>query len=136
MFPELMARQQSDLHGCIIANRFKTFVFWLFFFTLTPFSRSEFYLYGYLLKQRVEFLETSLDISLRQALELAPRLQNFFMLNSVEHDILNVHKYKHIKKLGLFSAQISLECFFPLINVKMPTVGILTFMSRKIFILS
>ena len=35
-------------------------------------------------------------------------------------------------------AQISLECyFFPLINVKMPTIiGIFTFMSRKNFMLS
>ena len=26
----------------------------------------------------------------------------FFMLNSVEHEILNVHKYKDIKKSGFF----------------------------------
>ena len=64
--------------------------------------------------------------------------KTFFMLNSVEHEILNAHKYKNIKKFGLFKAQLSLECYFsPLIHVKMPTiVGILTFMSRKIFILS
>ena len=44
-----------------------------------------------------------------------PRLPNFFMLNSIEHEI------------------------FLLLNVKMPTiVGILTFMSRKnsIFVLA
>ena len=60
------------------------------------------------------------------------------MLNSVEHEILNAHKYKDIKKFGLFSAQISLERYFsPLINVKMTIiVGILTFMSRKNFMLS
>ena len=60
------------------------------------------------------------------------------MLNSFEHEILNAHKYKNIKKFGLFSAQISLECyFFPLLNVKMPTtVGILTFYERENFILS
>ena len=53
------------------------------------------------------------------------------MLN---YDILNVHKYENIKK---FYIQISLECYFVLlINVKMPTiVGILTFMSRKNFML-
>ena len=34
----------------------------------------------------------------------------------VEHEILNVHKYKTIKKFGFFKAQISLE-FSPLINV-------------------
>ena len=44
----------------------------------------------------------------------------FFMLNSVVNEILNTHML-----------------FFPIINVKMPTiVGILTFMSRKIFMLS
>ena len=60
--------------------------------------------------------------------------KTIFMLNSVEHKILNAHKCKNIKKFGSFSAQISLECyFFPLINVKLPTiVGILTFMGRKI----
>ena len=41
-----------------------------------------------------------------------------------------------IKKFGLYLAHMSLE-FFPLINVKMPTiVGILTFMSEKSFNLS
>ena len=65
------------------------------------------------------------------------------MLSSVELTILNTHKYKNIKKFGLYSAQISLECYFsPLINVKMPTivgiltlptiVGILTFMSGEL----
>ena len=28
--------------------------------------------------------------------------KTFFMLNSVEHEILNAHKYKSIKKFGLF----------------------------------
>ena len=36
----------------------------------------------------------------------------FFMLNSAEHEILNVHKYKNIKKLSIFQAQVSLECYF------------------------
>ena len=66
------------------------------------------------------------------------------MLNSVEHEIFNAHKYKDIKKFNFFKAQISLECYFsPLINVKMPTivdiltfVGIPTFMGRKNFMLS
>ena len=39
--------------------------------------------------------------------------KTFFMLNSVEHEILNAHKYKNIKKFGLFKAQLSLECYFP-----------------------
>ena len=61
-----------------------------------------------------------------------------FMCNLAEHEILNAHKYKSIKNFSIFQAQISLECYFLLLkNVKMPTiVGILTFMSRKTFILS
>ena len=67
------------------------------------------------------------------------------MLNSVEHEILNTHKYKIIKKFGFFRLSASVSEGFPsysdkprmplfqLINVKMPTVvGILTFISRKI----
>ena len=51
---------------------------------------------------------------------------------------LNAYKYKNIKKFGLYSVQISLKnYFFPLINVKMPTiVGILTYMSKKNVMLS
>ena len=60
------------------------------------------------------------------------------MLNSVEHEILNAHKYKNIKKFGIFKAQLSVECYFsPLIYVKMPTiVGILTSMSGENFMLN
>ena len=39
-------------------------------------------------------------------------IKTFFMLNSVEHVILNAHEYKSIKKFD-FLAQISLECYFP-----------------------
>ena len=63
-----------------------------------------------------------------------------FMLNSVEHEILHAHKYKNIKKFGFFLGSDKPRIrvlFFPLINIKMPTiVGILTFMSRKNFMLS
>ena len=38
--------------------------------------------------------------------------KTFFVLNSVEHEILNAHKYKNIKKFGIFKAQLSLECYF------------------------
>ena len=38
--------------------------------------------------------------------------KTFFMLNSTEHEILNAHKYKNIKKFDLFKAQLSLECYF------------------------
>ena len=30
------------------------------------------------------------------------RYKTFFMLDSVEHEILNAHKYKNIKKFGFF----------------------------------
>ena len=55
------------------------------------------------------------------------------MLNLVEHEILNAHKYKNVKKNLLISGSDEpVMLFFLLINVKMPTiVGILTFMSRK-----
>ena len=38
--------------------------------------------------------------------------KTFFVLNSVEHEILKAHKYKNIKKFGIFKAQLSLECYF------------------------
>ena len=64
--------------------------------------------------------------------------KTFFMLNSVEHEILNAHKYINIKKINFFSGSDKPRMvFFWLINVKMPTtVGILTFMCRKNFMLS
>ena len=69
--------------------------------------------------------------------EFWPRGYNFvFMLISVEHEILNAHKYK---KFGFLLGSDKLRMlFFPLINVKMPTivVGILKFMIRKNFMLS
>ena len=59
------------------------------------------------------------------------------MLNSVEHDILNAHKYEGIKKFVFLGSDKPRVLYFPLINVKMPRiVGILTFMSRKNFVLS
>ena len=60
------------------------------------------------------------------------------MIDSVEHEILNAHKYKNIKKFGLFlGSDKPRMLFFPLINVKMPTIlGILTFISRQKFKLS
>ena len=59
--------------------------------------------------------------------------KTFFMLNLVEHEILDAHKYKKYLEIRLFLDKPRM-LFFPLINVKMPTtVGILTFMSRKKF---
>ena len=63
--------------------------------------------------------------------------KTFFILNSDEHEILNVHKYKNIKKCCFLGSDKPRMLFFLLINVKIPTfVGILTFMSRKNFMLS
>ena len=58
-------------------------------------------------------------ISLPMLWTTRPRsYKTFFMLNSAEHEILNVHKY--IENLCIVQAQISLEChFFPAPNVKM-----------------
>ena len=67
-----------------------------------------------------------------------PEAIKIFMLISPEHEILNAHKFKNIKKLSMFQALMSIECyFFLLIKVEMPTtVGISTFISRKNSILS
>ena len=52
------------------------------------------------------------------------------MLNSFEHEILDAYKYKKYQEIWLiFGSDKPRMLFFPLINVKMPTVvvGILTF---------
>ena len=68
----------------------------------------------------------------------SPEVIKNFMLNSTEHDILDAHKYKNIKKLSFFSGSYKpITLFFLLINVKKPIiVGSLIFMSRKNFMLS
>ena len=38
--------------------------------------------------------------------------KTFSMLNSVEHEILNAHKYKNIKNFNFFLGQINLESYF------------------------
>ena len=38
--------------------------------------------------------------------------KTFFVLNSVEHEISNAHKYKNINKFSFCQAQISGECYF------------------------
>ena len=60
------------------------------------------------------------------------------MLNSVEHEMLNAHKFKKYQENQHFLVSGKPRMlFFTLINVKMPTtVGILTFMSRKNFMLN
>ena len=39
-------------------------------------------------------------------------MKTFSMLDSAEHGILNAQKCENIKKLGIFQARISLECYF------------------------
>ena len=50
---------------------------------------------------------------IKMSILIRPRVyKTFFMLNSVEHEILNAHKYKNIKKLSFFQTQISRKCYF------------------------
>ena len=81
--------------------------------------------------QTIFLVRTYVVIYIRTPSTRVRGYKTFPMLNSAEHEILNAHTYKNIKKFIIFQAQISLECyFFLLINVKMPTiVGILTFMN-------
>ena len=92
-------------------------------------------------KSRV--LMRSKIILIQQVSDTAPMVlrargyKTFFVLNSVEHEILNAHKYKDVKKIAFLGSGKHRMLFFLLINVKMPTiVGILTFMSRNNFMLS
>ena len=55
----------------------------------------------------------SLVTLLQDCQEVRPRSYNtFFMLKSVEYEILNAHKYINIEKFNFFQAQISLEWYF------------------------
>ena len=64
--------------------------------------------------------------------------KTFIILNSVEHEILNTHKFKNIKKFSFFPDSDKPRMLFLLLtNVKIPAiVGILAFMSRKNFTLN
>ena len=53
------------------------------------------------------FRGSSMDSDIR-----ARGYKTFFVLNSAEHGILSAHKSKNIKKISIFQAQISLECYF------------------------
>ena len=68
-------------------------------------------------------------------------MKTVFVLNSAEREILNAHKFKSIKKFSILQAQISLECYFSCLEMSicqqlLTIVGILTFMSRKNFMLN
>ena len=51
------------------------------------------------------------------------------MLNSAEHEMLDAHKCKTIKRISFLGSDMAVMVFFLVVNVKI--VGILTFMSRK-----
>ena len=58
--------------------------------------------------------------------------KTFFMLNSVEHETLNAHKYKKIKKFSCFLGPDKPRMlFFLLINVKMPTIYLGPYLGLK-----
>ena len=58
------------------------------------------------------FLFTRLWSHIIENISRARGYKTFFMLNSVEHEILNAHKYKNIKKYSFFQAKISGEGYF------------------------
>ena len=64
--------------------------------------------------------------------------KTFSMLNSAENEICPAYKIFNMNNLNWFSCKAELSMkFFLLINIKMPTiVGILIFISRKIFLLT
>ena len=37
-----------------------------------------------------------------QTVQIQPDYKTIFMLNSAEHEILNIHKYKNINQLSIF----------------------------------
>ena len=68
-----------------------------------------------------------------------PEVIKLFSCSTQLSKIFNAHRYENVKKLSFFfsGSDNPRMLFFMLINVKKPTiVGILTFMSRKIFMLS
>ena len=67
------------------------------------------WLYSYLLKLVYVVNVVSLFMSVEA---WARGYKTFFVLNSVEHEISNAHKYKNIKKFSFCQAQISGECYF------------------------
>ena len=54
------------------------------------------------------------------------------MLNTIEHEILYAHKYRNIRNSAFLGSDKPIMLFFPLINVKMPTiVGTLTLFYKQ-----
>ena len=45
-------------------------------------------------------------------------IKPFFILNSIEHEILNAHKYKNIKNSAFLGSDKPRMSFYPLLNVK------------------
>ena len=47
----------------------------------------------------------------------APRFETLFMLNSIEHEILNAHKHMYQERRHFLGSDKPSMLFFPLINV-------------------
>ena len=70
-------------------------------------------IYGYILHDQHVFHKYSNILGETVLMQTwAQGYKTFFMLNSAGHEILNAHKYKNMKKLSIFQAQISQECYF------------------------
>ena len=66
-----------------------------------------------LLDNFVSFFFRNIHFSHANILDPGPEvIKRFFVLNSVEQEISNAHKYKNIKKFSFCQAQISGEGFF------------------------
>ena len=84
----------------------------------------------------IGFLLTCFTIQFQTG-NLAQGNKTFFMLNSADHEIFKRSKVYLLKNQHFSGSDKPRMPFFMLLNVKMPTnVGILTFMSRKYFMLS
>ena len=78
-------------------------------------KKNAFFLHFYqilLLSSKNHLNATTVFLNLIQSMTRPRGYKTFFVLNSVEHEILNAHKYTNIKKFGFFKAQLSLECYF------------------------
>ena len=59
------------------------------------------------------FLVTHLSETMANSVDPGSEVIKKYMLSSAEHEILNAHKYKNIKKFGFLGSYISLELYFP-----------------------
>ena len=80
-----------------------------------------------------EFSRKMADGCLPKKKRNRPEIIKMFHAHAAQHEILNPHEYKNIKKFSFFSGSNKPKMLF-FLYVKMPTiVCILIFMSRKKF---